>query len=246
MGDEERMAASDFAVIYLRSDPPFDTNYLYRTQLLSLVVEQGTRVVNDPSAVRNFNEKLFICRFLEHTTEILVSANRRQLRDFLHQHQKIVLKPLDSMGGESIFVLTQGDVNTNVIIDSITSGGSRFVMAQRYLAEISAGDKRILIIDGKPTEYCLARLPKEGESRGNLAAGGRGVVQKTSEQNVRIATEIGEYCRRQGLVFVGLDMIGDWVTEINVTSPTCLVELDTYMQGSLSKQLLKMQSAWYD
>lgn len=245
LGQKQAYPAKQFDSIVLRSAPPFDNNYLYRTQLLSIVAEEGVSVINSPSAVRDFNEKLFILKFTQYTPDILVSSDIQRLKGFLQQQNKIVLKPLNSMGGDSIFVLQQGDMNTNVILEIMTQNQARPIMAQSYLREIAEGDKRVLLINGKPSEYCLARIPVQGESRGNLAAGGTGQVQKTSQSNLKIAQEVGSYCKSKGLVFVGLDIIGEAVTEINVTSPTCLKEIDAHMQGALSQQFIKgMTSNW--
>lgn len=218
-------APADFDAVFMRKDPPFDNEYLYSTYLLEIAVKQGAKVYNNPSAVRSWNEKLSITRFPQFVPEFLVTANNLLIRDFLAEHQDIVVKPLDGMGGSGIFRLTLTDPNISVILETITQFGSRTVMAQRYLPAILQGDKRIIVIDGTPIPYALARIPKAGETRGNLAAGGTGVAQPLSERDWQIANEVGKVLKQEGLFLVGLDVIGDYLTEINVTSPTGMVEI---------------------
>lgn len=218
-------APADFDAVFMRKDPPFDNEYLYSTYLLEIAVKQGAKVYNNPSAVRSWNEKLSITRFPQFVPEFLVTANNQLIRDFLAEHQDIVVKPLDGMGGSSVFRLTLSDPNISVILETITQFGSRTVMAQRYLPAILQGDKRIIVIDGTPIPYALARIPKAGETRGNLAAGGTGVAQPLSERDLEIATTVGKVLKQEGLFLVGLDVIGDYLTEINVTSPTGMVEI---------------------
>jgi len=217
--------AKDFGAILMRKDPPFDNEYLYSTYLLELAQEQGGMVINNPTAVRNWNEKLSVTKFPQFCPEFLVSSNQQQIRDFLAVQQDIVVKPLDGMGGTSIFRLTTDDPNVGVILETITAYGKQTIMAQQYLPEIKQGDKRIIVIDGQPLDYALARIPQNGETRGNLAAGGKGVAQPLSLRDKEIATTIGQTLKAEGLFFVGLDVIGDYITEINVTSPTGIVEL---------------------
>ena len=192
---------------------------------MEIAVKQGARVYNNPSAIRSWNEKLSITRFPRFVPEFLVTANNQLIREFLATHQDIVVKPLDGMGGSSVYRLTLNDPNISVILETITHFGSRTVMAQRYLSAILQGDKRIIVIDGEPLPYALARIPKAGETRGNLAAGGTGVAQLLSERDLEIATTIGKVLKEEGLFLVGLDVIGDYLTEINVTSPTGMVEI---------------------
>lgn len=216
---------ADFDAIIMRKDPPFDNEYLYSTYLLEIAANQGAHVYNKPSAIRSWNEKLSVTRFPQFTPDFLVTANNDLIREFLAAHQDIVVKPLDGMGGNSIFRLGLNDPNISVILETITNFGTRTIMAQRYLQEILQGDKRIIIIDGTPLPYALARIPKTGETRGNLAAGGTGVAQLLSERDLEIAATIGKTLKQEGLFLVGLDVIGDYLTEINVTSPTGMVEI---------------------
>lgn len=214
-----------FDAIIMRKDPPFDNEYLYSTYLLEIAAEQGGKVYNKPSAIRSWNEKLSVTRFPQFAPEFLVTANNNLIREFLNSHQDIVVKPLDGMGGSSIFRLSLTDPNISVILETITNFGARTIMAQRYLPEILQGDKRIIVIDGMPLPYALARIPKAGETRGNLAAGGTGVAQALSARDLEIATTVGKTLKQAGLFLVGLDVIGDFLTEINVTSPTGMVEI---------------------
>jgi glutathione synthase len=214
-----------FDAIIMRKDPPFDNEYLYSTYLLEMAADQGAIVLNNPAAIRSWNEKLSVTRFPQFAPEFLVTANNALIREFLHQHQDIVVKPLDGMGGSSIFLLGLNDPNISVILETITQFGTRTIMTQRYLPEITQGDKRIIVIDGEPLPYALARIPMAGETRGNLAAGGTGVVQKLSARDIQIASTVGKILKQHGLFLVGLDVIGDFLTEINVTSPTGMVEI---------------------
>ncbi len=214
-----------FDVVLMRKDPPFDMEYIYSTYLLELAEQQGARIFNRPSAIRDFNEKLSTAKFPQFTPPTLVTRQAELLRAFIIEHENVILKPLDGMGGTGIFRLHKNDHNINVIIETLTQLGTRTIMAQRYIAEIAQGDKRILVIDGKPADYALARIPKDGETRGNLAAGGKGVAQKLSARDRQIAESVGPTLRDKGLMLVGLDVIGDYLTEINVTSPTCMQEI---------------------
>jgi len=216
---------ASFDAVIMRKDPPFDNEYLYSTYLLEIAAKQGAKVYNNPSAIRSWNEKLSVTRFPQFAPEFLVSANNDLIREFLNTHQDIVVKPLDGMGGSSIFRLGLNDPNISVILETITNFGSRTIMAQRYLKEILQGDKRIIVIDGAPLPYALARIPKAGETRGNLAAGGTGVAQLLSERDLEIANTVGKVLKKEGLFLVGLDVIGEHLTEINVTSPTGMVEI---------------------
>ncbi|MHB9102888.1 MAG: glutathione synthase [Sulfuricella sp.] len=216
---------SGFDVTLMRKDPPFDMEYIYSTYLLELAEEQGARIFNRPAAIRDFNEKLSTAKFPEFMPPTLVTRQEALIREFIEKHGDIILKPLDAMGGSSVFRIQRNDPNLNVIIETMTRLGARTVMAQRYIPEISLGDKRILLIDGEPAPYALARIPKPGETRGNLAAGGKGVAQPLSERDREIAGVLGPKLKQAGLFLVGLDVIGDWLTEINVTSPTGMQEI---------------------
>ncbi|SJM96064.1 glutathione synthetase [Crenothrix polyspora] len=223
---EQDIALDELQVILMRKDPPFDQEFLYATYILELAESLGTYVVNKPQSLRDANEKLFTAWFPQCCPETLVTRNSAKIRAFLAEHGEIILKPLDGMGGASIFYVHQHDANLSVILEIMTQHNSRYVMAQKYLPEIKAGDKRLLLINGEPIPYCLARIPAQGESRGNLAAGGSAVGQPITEQDRWIASQVGPTLREKGLVFVGLDIIGSKLTEINVTSPTCVQELD--------------------
>jgi glutathione synthase len=216
---------TDFDVTLMRKDPPFDMEYIYSTYLLELAEAQGARILNRPEAVRDFNEKLSTAKFPQFMPPTLVTRQEDLIRGFIDQHGDIILKPLDAMGGSSIFRIRQHDPNLNVIIETMTQLGTRTVMAQRFIPEIAQGDKRILLINGEPVPYALARIPQGGETRGNLAAGGKGVAQPLSENDWKIADTLGPKLREQGLFLVGLDVIGDYLTEINVTSPTGFQEI---------------------
>jgi len=217
--------ACDFDVLLMRKDPPFDHEFLYATYLLDLAHQQGAKVVNQPSALRDWNEKLAVAHFPQFAPEFLVSKDAGLIHQFLAQHQDIVLKPLDGMGGSSVFRVSTSDPNLGVIIETMTQHGERTVMAQRYLPQIVDGDKRVLLIDGVPVPYCLARIPKAGETRANLAVGGRGEARPLTPRDLEIALAVGPVAKQKGLLLVGLDIIGDYLTEINVTSPTCMVEI---------------------
>jgi glutathione synthase len=218
---------ANFDAILMRKDPPFDNEYLYSTYLLELAANQGGTIINNQATVRSWNEKLSVTRFPQFCPDFLVTSQAGLIVDFLTKHEDIVVKPLDGMGGASIFRLAKNDPNLNVILETITSYGKKTIMAQQYLAAIKQGDKRIIVINGEPLPYSLARIPKAGETRGNLAAGGKGVAQPLTERDSEIATTIGKTLKEEGLFFVGLDVIGDHLTEINVTSPTGIVELAT-------------------
>ncbi len=225
LGESTEAVPAEFDAIIMRKDPPFDNEYLYSTYLLEIAANQGARVFNDPVAIRGWNEKLSVTRFPQFAPEFLVTASNALIREFLNTHQDIVVKPLDGMGGSSIFRLGLDDPNISVILETITQHGTRTIMAQRYLPEILQGDKRIIVIDGEPLPYALARIPLAGETRGNLAAGGTGVAQPLSHRDLEIAATVGKVLKQQGLFLVGLDVIGEHLTEINVTSPTGMVEI---------------------
>jgi glutathione synthase len=231
--------ASNFDVLLMRKDPPFDMEFVYSTYLLQLAKEQGVLVVNDPQSIRDCNEKLFTAWFPQCCTDMMVSKNESDFRAFLAKHQDIILKPLDGMGGSSIFRVKQNDPNIGVIIETLTMLGTQSIMAQKFIPEIKSGDKRILMVDGEPIEYCLARIPAKGETRGNLAAGGRGEARPLTERDRWIAKQVGPVLKAKGLMFVGLDVIGDYLTEINVTSPTCIREIDAAFETNIAATLIQ-------
>lgn len=233
----QTLPLTHFAIILMRKDPPFDGDYLYATHLLEHAARAGVQVVNAPQALRDVNEKLFILHFPQCIAPTLVSACEADIRAFWAEQGDIILKPLHAMGGAGIFRLQANDPNAGVIIETLTQHGQHLIMAQRYLPAITQGDKRILLIDGEAAPYCLARLPKAGETRANLAAGGRGVAQPLSERDRWIAAQVGPSLKAMGLRFVGLDVIGDHLTEINVTSPTCVREIDAQMGCNVSALL---------
>ena len=213
-------------VVLMRTDPPVDNEYIHDTQVLGLAQAAGALVVNDPQGLRDYNEKLAALAFPDCCPPTLVSRDAAALKAFVGEHGQAVLKPLDGMGGRSIFRAAAGEPNLNVILETLTDGGRSLAMAQRYLPEIATGDKRILLVDGEPVDYCLARIPQGDEFRGNLAAGGRGEARPLTERDRWIAARVGPEMKRRGMLFVGLDVIGDWLTEVNVTSPTCIREID--------------------
>lgn len=214
-----------FDAVLMRKDPPFDLEYIYSTYLLELAEVQGAFVINSPRGIRDHNEKLAIAKFPRFVVPILVTSQAHLIREFLNDHQDIILKPLDGMGGASVFRVHSADHNINVILETLTHYGTRTIMAQRYIPEIAQGDKRILLIAGKAVPYALARIPKPGETRGNLAAGGTGKTQPLSARDQEIAESLGPELVKHGLMLVGLDVIGDHLTEINVTSPTGMQEI---------------------
>ncbi|GAB4295381.1 MAG: glutathione synthase [Thiohalomonadaceae bacterium] len=238
LGEAEDMPLGELDVILMRKDPPFDMEYIYATYLLELAETAGVLVVNRAQSLRDANEKLFAAWFPQCTPPTLVTRDMPRLRAFVAEQGEAVLKPLGGMGGASIFVTRQGDPNASVIIETLTDHGQRYTMAQRYLPEISAGDKRILLIDGEPVPYALARIPAAGELRGNLAAGGSGVGVPLTERDRWICGQVAPRLREKGLLFVGLDVIGDYLTEINVTSPTCIRELDAQFGLDIAGQLM--------
>jgi glutathione synthase len=238
LGESKLRPLHELEVLLMRKDPPFDMEYIYATYLLEMAEERGSLVVNRPQSLRDANEKVFTSHFPQCTPPTLISRQAEQLRRFVQQHGEVILKPLEGMGGASIFKVGNDDPNTSVIIETLTAHGSRYAMAQRFIPEISAGDKRILLIDGEPVPYALARIPAEGELRGNLAAGGRGVGVPLSERDYWICEQVAPVLREKGLIFVGLDVIGDYLTEINVTSPTCIRELDAQYDLDIAGQLM--------
>ncbi|MGB0893427.1 MAG: glutathione synthase [Parashewanella sp.] len=229
---------SDLDVILMRKDPPFDTEFIYATYMLERAEAQGTLIVNKPQSLRDANEKLFTAWFAEFTPTTLVCRDAKRIREFHAKHQDIIIKPLDGMGGSSIFRVKQDDPNLGVIIETLTNHGENYAMVQAFIPQITQGDKRILIVDGEPMPYALARIPAKGETRGNLAAGGSGVAQPLSESDWHIARSLGPELKKRGLIFVGIDVIGDKLTEINVTSPTCIKEIEAAFDVDITGKLM--------
>ena len=227
LSEQQTVKADFFDAIFNRKDPPFDSEYLYLTHLLALASNQNGRVINNANAVRSWNEKLAIAKFPQFAPPFIVTSLYADIHHFLATHQDIIVKPLDGMGGAGIFRLTTSDPNLGAILETATQHQTQRIMVQLYLPQIAEGDKRILVINGEPVPYALARIPKAGETRGNLAAGGKGVAQPLSARDLDIATTVGKTLKAEGLLLVGLDVIGDYLTEINVTSPTGMVEIAT-------------------
>ena len=225
VNDPKDLLLSAYAAVIMRKDPPFDMEYVYTTHLLDVAEQQGARVFNRGVAIRNHPEKLAITEFSEFTTPTLVTSDMARLKAFHDLHVDVIVKPLDGMGGTGIFRMMQGEPNRGAILEMLTQYGKQTIMAQRYIPEIVQGDKRVLIINGEPVPFALARIPLAGETRGNLAAGGRGVAQPLTDRDLSTARTIGAKLAPRGLFLIGLDIIGDFVTEINVTSPTCFVEI---------------------
>lgn len=237
--EANRIELGQLDAILMRKDPPFDMEFVYATYILELAKQQGALVVNDPQALRDCNEKAYCAWFPEFCPKTLISRREDQIRFFLNKHKDIILKPLDGMGGASVFRVGTDSPNIGVIIETLTAHGQRFAMAQEFVPQINAGDKRILIVGGKPVPYVLARIPAEGETRGNLAAGARGVAQPLSESNRTLAEAIGPELVKRGILFAGLDVIGDRLTEINVTSPTCIKEINAAFQTHIALDFLR-------
>ena len=237
LGEQMDVPLTDLDTILMRKDPPFDTEFIYATYMLEQAEQGGTLIVNKPQSLRDANEKLFTAWFPQCTPDTLVTRSEAKIRDFYQTHGDIILKPLDGMGGASIFRVKPNDPNLGVIIETLTDYGKVFAMAQRFIPDITTGDKRILMIDGEPIDYCLARIPAKGETRGNLAAGGTGVAQPLSDSDRWIAEQVGPTLKEKGLIFVGLDVIGDKLTEINVTSPTCIKEIENAYDVDITGKL---------
>lgn len=238
-GEYQERPLAELDTILNRVDPPFDNEYLYTTQLLALAEKAGVLVANNTQSVRNFNEKLFATHFAQCCPPVLVTSNEAQLRAFHAEHKDVIFKPLDGMGGSSIFRITEDGVNLGVIIETLTQFGQQTIMAQKYIPEITEGDKRILIVDGKPVPYALARIPTQGETRGNLAAGGRGEGRELSDRDRWICEQVIPTIKEHDLLFVGLDVIGDYLTEVNVTSPTCIRQLDDQFGLDIGMQFIE-------
>ena len=238
LSESRELELSELDAVLMRKDPPIDTEYLYATQILALAEAQGTLMVNRTQSLREANEKLACAWFPQCAPPTLVTSNQVRLRQFLNEHNDLILKPLDAMGGASIFRVSADDPNISVIFETLTEYGNRYAMAQRFIPEISQGDKRILLVDGEPVPFALARVPAKGETRGNLAAGGKGVGVELSERDLWICEQVAPRLKEMGLLFVGLDVIGDYLTEINVTSPTCIRELDALYDLDIAGQLM--------
>ena len=237
-GSAEEVPLAFFDLVMMRKDPPFDAEYYYATLLLERAEAEGARVVNSPRALRDWNEKLAILRFPQFTPATMVARDPSRIHAFVDRHADVILKKLDGMGGTMIFRVRKDDPNRNVIVETMVGDAERTIMAQKYVPEIAKGDKRVLVIDGKPFPYCLARIPKAGETRGNLAAGGTGVAQALSARDREIGETVGAELVKAGIVLAGLDVIGDCLTEVNVTSPTCIVEIDQQTGENAAKPLL--------
>lgn len=236
--DEKPIALSELNVVLMRMDPPVNMNYIYVTQLLDFAQQQGTFIVNKPQSLRNFNEKLFIEWFPQCIVPTLVTADHELFREFHHMHGTIICKPLDGMGGQGIFRLQPNDGNANAVFEMLSSNGKHFMIAQRNIPEISQGDKRIILIDGKPLPFALARIPQNNEVRGNLAVGGLGKGVELSERDYWICDQVAGKLRENGILFAGLDVIGDYLTEINITSPTCIRQLEKIYKVDIAGQII--------
>jgi glutathione synthase len=235
---EDDIALGDLDVILMRQDPPVDREFLMATYILSAAEEQGALVVNPPATLRDCNEKLFATQFEDLTPPLIVTCSPARLRAFYAEHKDVIMKPIDGMGGSSIFRIKENDGNLGVIIETLTEHGTRQAMAQKFVPDIKQGDKRILMIEGEPVPYALARIPAAGENRGNLAAGGRGEGRELTDRDREICARVAPVIKAKGLMFVGLDVIGDYLTEINVTSPTCIRELDAAFGIDISAMLM--------
>ena len=238
LSEPQDIAVSELDVVLMRKDPPFDTEFIYATYLLERAEVEGTLIVNKPQSLRDCNEKLFTAWFSEFTPKTLVTRNSDKIREFHKKQKDVIIKPLDGMGGASIFRIKADDANVGVIIETLTNHGEQYAMVQEFMPEIVDGDKRILIVNGETMPYCLARIPAKGETRGNLAVGGRGVARPLSVSDKAIADAIAPELKKRGLFFVGLDVIGDKITEINVTSPTCIREIEAAYPINISGKLM--------
>jgi glutathione synthase len=225
-GDIEFQPLSNLNVILMRKDPPFNTEYIYTTYILEAAEKLGVTVINKPQSLRDYNEKIFSTLFPQCIPPLIVSSHSGKIKKFLNKQDEIILKPLDGMGGSSIFKVCNSDPNLNVIIETLTCKGTQTIMAQKFIPDIIKGDKRILMIGGEPIPYCLARIPPKGDIRGNLAIGGKGIVQELDDRDLWIANQVGGFLKEKGIIFAGLDVIGNYLTEINITSPTCAREIE--------------------
>ncbi|MGK0499386.1 MAG: glutathione synthase [Oceanicoccus sp.] len=238
LGEQEDINLGELDVILMRKDPPFDNEFIYSTYILEAAERLGTLIVNKPQSLRDCNEKMFATQFPDCCPPLIVSRDDERLRDFHQQHGDVIYKPLDGMGGTGIFRVKEDGNNLGAILETLTDFGRITIMAQRYLPDIVDGDKRILLIDGEPVDYCLARVPSQGETRGNLAAGGTGRAQPLTERDRWIASQVGPIAKQKGLLFVGMDVIGDYLTEVNVTSPTCIREIDNHYGTQIAVTLM--------
>ncbi len=238
LGEVQTIDLAQMNVILMRKDPPFDMRFIYTTYILERAEQQGVLVVNKPQSLRDCNEKLFATQFAHCMTPTLVTSQMQRIKAFITQHQDVIVKPLDGMGGTGIFRLQHQGLNIGATLETLTQNGTLPVMAQRYIPQIVKGDKRILVIDGQAVPYCLARVPQEGETRGNLAAGGNGVPQLLSPRDYWLVSQVSQELKKRGLLFVGLDVIGDYITEINVTSPTCIREIDAQFGFGIADRLM--------
>jgi len=238
LDEQQDIAVETLDAVLMRKDPPFDTEYIYATYMLERAEVAGTLIVNKPQSLRDCNEKLFTAWFPELTAKTLVTRKSEQIRAFHQEEKDVIIKPLDGMGGSSIFRINEKDPNVGVIIETLTNHGTQYAMVQEFMPAIKDGDKRILIVNGEPMPYCLARIPAKGETRGNLAAGGRGEARPLTASDRIIAETIAPELKKRGLYFVGLDVIGDKVTEINVTSPTCIREIEAAYPINISGKLM--------
>ncbi len=236
-GVREEIRLGDLDVILMRKDPPFDMEFIYTTYILDRAESAGALVVNQPQALRDMNEKAYTAWFADCAPLTLITRSMAEMKEFMQEHGRIVVKPLDGMGGKSIFVVKDGDNNANVIFETLTDNGHRFAMAQVYIPEISDGDKRILLIDGEPIPYALARIPPADDNRGNLVMGAAGEARELTERDRWICAQVGPVLRERGVVFAGIDVIGDFLTEINVTSPTGIRELDSAFELNIAADL---------
>ncbi len=238
LGDYVSQPLATVDALLMRKDPPFDMNFIYATYLLERAEQDGLLVVNKPQSLRDCNEKLFATAFADCMVPTLVTSRAAEIRQFITEHQDVIVKPLDGMGGTGIFRLQAGGNNIGATLEMLTDNGRLPIMAQRYIAEIKDGDKRVLMIDGEPVPYVLARIPQGDEIRGNLAAGGRGEARPINDAERRIAARVGPELKRRGLLFVGLDVIGEYLTEVNVTSPTCIREIDAVFNYGIADKLI--------
>jgi len=234
IGAAEDIRLGELDVILMRKDPPFDMEYIYTSYILERAEESGAVIVNKPQSLRDMNEKAYTAWFPQCAPLTLITRSMQEMKDFLEEHDRIVVKPLDGMGGKSIFVVAKGDNNANVIFETLTDYGSRFAMAQVFIPEISDGDKRILLIDGEPVPYALARIPSADDNRGNLVMGAIGEARTLTERDEWICAQVGPVLRERGVIFAGIDVIGDYLTEINVTSPTGIRELDSAFELNIA------------
>ncbi|NND45581.1 MAG: glutathione synthase [Xanthomonadales bacterium] len=243
LGAGKARPLGELDIILMRRDPPFDLDYIYLTYILELAEAAGALVINRPGALRDANEKFFITHFPQCCVPMVITREMATIRAFVAEHGRSVVKPLDGMGGDSVFQLRPGDANNNVILESITDKERELVMVQRYIEEISAGDRRILMVNGQPVPYALARFPGEGDFRGNLAKGGTGRGEPLKERDYWICEQVGPELERRGILFAGLDVIGDWLSEVNVTSPTCIRELDREFGLNIAGQMFDAAEA---